>query len=69
MNHIDPVTELSRDLISIQNPVRYLGGEFGQIIKDSADLTFALSFPDLYEIAMSNLAIKVLYDGLNLEFL
>ena len=46
MHYIDPVTELSRDLISIQNPVRYLGGEFGQIIKDSADLTFALSFPD-----------------------
>jgi len=65
MHYIDPVTELSRDLISIQNPVRYLGGEFGQIIKKSADLTFALSFPDLYEIAMSNLAIKVLYDGLN----
>jgi len=52
MHYIDPVTELSRDLISIQNPVRYLGGEFGQIIKKSADLTFALSFPDLYEIAM-----------------
>lgn len=65
MHHIDPVTELSRDLISIQNPVRYLGGEFGQIIKEGADLTFALSFPDLYEIAMSNLAVKVLYDGLN----
>jgi radical SAM family uncharacterized protein/radical SAM-linked protein len=65
LRHIDPVAELSRDLVSIQNPVRYLGGEFGQIVKDHADLTFALAFPDLYEIAMSNLAIKILYDRLN----
>jgi len=65
MRHIDPASELCRELGSVLNPVRYLGGEYGQIIKDSADLTFALSFPDLYEIAMSNLAVKVLYDGLN----
>lgn len=65
MRHIDPVRELARELASIQNPVRYLGGEFGQIKKENADFTFALSFPDLYEIAMSNLAIKILYDGLN----
>jgi radical SAM family uncharacterized protein/radical SAM-linked protein len=65
MTHIDPLRDLRRDLASILNPVRYLGGEYGQIVKDSADLTFALAFPDLYEIAMSNLAIKVIYDGLN----
>lgn len=65
MRHIDPVSELARDLVSVQNPARYLGGEYGQLVKESADLTFALAFPDLYEIAMSNLAIKILYDGLN----
>lgn len=65
MRHIDPVREFARELSSILNPVRYLGGEFGQIKKDDAGFTFALSFPDLYEIAMSNLAIKILYDGLN----
>jgi radical SAM family uncharacterized protein/radical SAM-linked protein len=65
MNHIKPLLDLRRDLALVQNPVRYLGGEFGQIVKESADLTFALAFPDLYEIAMSNLAIKVIYDGLN----
>ncbi len=65
MTHIDPLRDLRRDLASILNPVRYLGGEYGQIVKESADLTFALAFPDLYEIAMSNLAIKVIYDGLN----
>lgn len=65
MTHINPIKDLQRELCSVQNPVRYLGGEFGQIIKDSADLTFALAFPDLYEIAMSNHAIKILYDGFN----
>lgn len=65
MTHINPVKDLQRELCSVQNPVRYLGGEFGQIKKDSAELTFALAFPDLYEIAMSNHAIKILYDGLN----
>ena len=65
MTHIDPLRDLRRDLASILNPVRYLGGEYGQIVKESADLTFALAFPDLYEIAMSNLAIKLIYDGLN----
>lgn len=65
MKHIRPVEELGRDLVSVLNPIRYLGGEFGQVIKESADLTFALAFPDLYEIAMSNLAIKLIYDGLN----
>ncbi|ULQ59992.1 TIGR03960 family B12-binding radical SAM protein [Brucepastera parasyntrophica] len=63
--HIDPLKELARDLIYIQNPVQYLGGEYGQIIKQSAELTFAIAFPDLYEIGMSNLAIKILYDRLN----
>lgn len=65
MNHINPVSALARELSSVQNPVRYLGGEYGQIVKDSADLTFAIAFPDLYEIAMSNLAVKIIYDGLN----
>ncbi len=65
MRRIDPVGELGWRLNSVQNPARYLGGEFGSVRKESADLTFALAFPDLYEIAMSNLAIKILYEGLN----
>jgi radical SAM family uncharacterized protein len=63
--HIDPIAALGHDLLSVQNPVRYLGGEFGQIVKSDPSFTFALAFPDLYEIAMSNTAIKLLYDGLN----
>lgn len=63
--HVNPIHDLGNGLLSVQNPVRYLGGEYGQVVKDSADLTFALAFPDLYEIGMSNLAVKIIYDGLN----
>lgn len=53
-------------LQSVQNPCRYLGGEYGSIIKDdSVPYTFIMAFPDLYEIGMSNQAIKILYNGLN----
>lgn len=52
-------------LKSIQNPGRYLGGEFGECIKNSAHIRFCIAFPDLYEIGMSNLAIKILYNKLN----
>jgi len=65
VHNIDPLSVLGPDLASVQNPARYLGGEYGQIVKASAPLTVALAFPDLYEIAMSNLAIKILYDGMN----
>ena len=65
MNKINPIEALGPDFLSVQNPIRYVGGEYGQVLKDEASLTVALAFPDLYEIAMSNLAIKILYDGLN----
>ncbi len=65
MHYINPVDALGHSLLTVQNPARYLGGEYGQIRKEDADLTVALTFPDLYEIAMSNLAIKIIYDQLN----
>lgn len=65
MKTVKPLVDLGGRLVSVQNPARYLGGEYGQTVKDSSDLLFALAFPDLYEIAMSNLAVKILYDGLN----
>ena len=54
-------------LKSVQKPGRYSGGEFGQIVKDKADIKarFAFCFPDSYEIGMSNLGIRILYGVLN----
>ena len=56
-----------RVLRSVEKPARYTGGEFGQILKDknAVDVRFAFCFPDTYEIGMSNLGIRILYDVLN----
>jgi len=55
------------DLLLIQNPSRYTGGEFHYGDKDYSKVTFhtAMCFPDLYEIGMSNNAVRILYDILN----
>ena len=63
---IDPVSRLGGKLLGVEKPARYLGGEYGSIRKNGDDLlTIALCFPDLYEIGMSNNAIRILYSGLN----
>ncbi len=51
----------------ITKPSRYLGGEINSIKKDPADIQvfFALTFPDVYEIGMSHIGLKVLYHILN----
>lgn len=62
-------------LRSVKLPGQYLGGEFNQIKKswqDAADdtyrlLRFAFCFPDTYQLGMSNLALKILYDLVNQE--
>ncbi|MCX7655456.1 MAG: TIGR03936 family radical SAM-associated protein [Treponemataceae bacterium] len=62
---INPLSDLGSDLLNIEKPGRYVGGEFGVYRKPSADFTMALAFPDLYEIGMSNQAIRILYNYLN----
>lgn len=52
-------------LRKVEKPGRYIGGEYGTILKPGAGFTVALSYPDLYEIAMSNAAVKILYSLLN----
>ncbi|MDL2236934.1 TIGR03960 family B12-binding radical SAM protein [Christensenellaceae bacterium OttesenSCG-928-K19] len=49
----------------IEKPARYMGGELNSIYKEDAKLRFALCFPDVYEVGMSNLAIHILYEVLN----
>ncbi len=58
---------LSSVLKSVEKPGRYIGGEYNQIIKDknSVKCRFAFCFPDTYEIGMSNLGVRILYDVLN----
>ncbi len=51
----------------VARPSRYLGGEKGSIRKnpDQVDVTFALAFPDVYEVGMSHLGFAILYHALN----
>lgn len=59
--------ELENILSKVQKPAWYSGGEFGSIVKDLSqiDIRFGFCFPDLYEIGMSHLGIKILYHCLN----
>jgi radical SAM superfamily enzyme YgiQ (UPF0313 family) len=54
-------------LRGVQRPLRYIGGEWNQVVKDhrAVDVTFALGFPDVYEIGMSHLGFRILYSLLN----
>ncbi len=51
----------------LKRPARYLGGERGSICKDwnQVDVTFALAFPDVYEVGMSHIGSAILYQVLN----
>lgn len=51
----------------VQKPARYLGGEVGSVVKDWSTVRarVCLAFPDVYDIGMSHLGFKILYDILN----
>lgn len=53
----------------IQRPTHYLGTEINSVHKDPdrVSLRWGLAFPDLYEIGMSHLGLKILYHLLNKE--
>lgn len=52
---------------TIRRPSRYLGNEINSIKKDpaSVEISIALVFPDIYEVGMSHLGLKILYHTLN----
>ena len=54
-------------LRNVEKPSRYMGGEFGSVMKDPKDVTirYAFLFPDTYEIGMSHLGMKILYHTIN----
>ncbi|MDD5542973.1 MAG: TIGR03936 family radical SAM-associated protein [Acidobacteriia bacterium] len=61
------ISTLDQFLSQVEKPVRYMGGEWNQVVKDHAavDVTMALCFPDLYEIGMSHMGVRILYSLLN----
>ncbi len=58
---------ISSVLKSVSKPGRYIGGEFNSVIKNKEEVKcrFAFCFPDTYEIGMSNLGVRILYDVIN----
>lgn len=56
---------LSKYLLSVEKPAQYLGNEINSYHKNNAKIKMCLVFPDIYEIGMSNLGIKILYSILN----
>jgi radical SAM family uncharacterized protein len=71
MNRPQPTTladRIDREFLPfVTRPARYIGGEINQRKKDLAkcELTYALCFPDVYEVAMSNTGLAIIYDVLN----
>lgn len=62
-----PWKDLRHILSGIEKPGRYVGGEFGTVssLPESDDYRICIVFPDLYEIAMSNQAVRILYKLFN----
>ncbi len=51
----------------LSKPSRYIAAEWNSVVKDPAttEVRVALAFPDVYEIGMSHLGLKILYQLLN----
>jgi len=54
-------------LLQVNKPARYIGKEWNVPRKkfEDASIKFCLSFPDLYEVGMSNLGLRIIYGLLN----
>ena len=54
-------------LYNATKPYQYVGGEFLSYNKDweSSSVKFAFVFPDKYEVGISNLGVRIIYDRVN----
>ncbi len=62
-----PSARIDAILGRVQRPARYTGGEWNSVAKawSAIALKWCFAYPDLYEIGMSNLGLKILYEVLN----
>lgn len=56
---------ISKYLLSVEKPAQYLGNEINSCHKNAWTSNMCLVFPDIYEVGMSNLGIKILYTLMN----
>ena len=62
------MVNLSPEILkAVEKPARYTGGEWNTVCKphDAVKCTVALALADVYEVGMSNLGLKILYETLN----
>jgi radical SAM family uncharacterized protein len=61
--------KIKNNLNKVTKPGRYIGDEYNIQLKnwDATDLKVALAFPDLYEIGMSHLGLRILYELINAQ--
>ncbi len=61
------INNLDKILKRVQKATHYTGGELNSVIKDpeKVSIRYAFAFPDVYEVGMSHLGIKILYNVLN----
>jgi radical SAM family uncharacterized protein len=59
--------KLDRILLKVTKPGRYVGGEMNITVKDWSQVQtrVAFVFPDIYDIGVSNVGLKILYDQVN----
>lgn len=62
------MNRITDDILSrVEKPARYTGGELNSYKKqkEEVDIRYAFCFPDVYEVGMSHLGMKILYYVLN----
>jgi radical SAM family uncharacterized protein len=68
LNNSDSIAVwLDKNLLKVEKPGRYVGGEYNQVRKNWAEIPLrtALIFPDLYDLGISNLGLAILYEEIN----
>lgn len=67
MSHAPVFDRLEHLLPLVQKPIQYVGGEVNAVQTDweSADVRWALMYPDAYEVGAPNQGVQILYEVLN----
>lgn len=56
---------LDEILLTVERPSRYIGGECGEPNIRKEKFNYCVCFPDVYEVAMSNLGIRIVQEVIN----
>ena len=61
----DYMKTIDEILVNVEKPSRYIGGEFGEPDVKESKFNYCICFPDVYEVAMSNLGIRIVAEVIN----